>query len=159
MKMPKPQGFTLLELMVVIAILGGMIIAMPTLKSWLGRQGVALAADRLRSDIQLARIMAIKHKQACAITVHMPDQDHYQNSLSRQFIRISQFRGGVHFLNQGPDGRPAASEIVFNRRGMSTSVVPRNLFLADAELNRIFRIQVRLPGGISLHRWGGDQWY
>jgi len=159
MMMLKSYGFTLLEMMIVIAILGAVIIAIPALDAWMGRQGVSLAAQQVRCDLQLARMMAIKHRGPCAIVVLAPGQNSYQNSLTRQLMSLSQFRGGVHFLNQGPDGITAAPEIVFNRRGMSTSAVPRDLFLADAELNRIYRIRVRLPGNISVHCWGRDRWY
>lgn len=149
----------MLEMMIVIAILGAVIIVIPALDAWMGRQGVSLAAQQVRSDLQLARMMAIKHRRSCAIVVHAPGRTIYQNSLSRQLTRLSQFKGGVHFLNQGPDGVTAAPEIVFNRRGMSASVLPRDFFLADAEVNRIYRIRVRLPGSISVYCWGRDRWY
>lgn len=157
--MSEAHGHSLLEMLIVIAIIGGVIISIPALGLWLGRQGAGLAADQLRADIQLSRMMAIKHQRQCAIVVHAPGHNQYQNSLSRQWVDLSQYRGGVHFLAQGPDGRPAADRIVFNRQGMSTSVPPKDLFLADAELNSIYRIQVRIAGGISLHRWGKDDWY
>lgn len=157
--MKKNKGVTLLEIMIVIGIIGMTIISIPSINAWLGHQGVSLAADQLRGEIQLARVMAINRKQNCAIAVNASGLDQYINTLSQRCVRLSEYRGGVHFLSEGPAGRPAASKIVFNRRGMSTSVVPRDLFLADAEMTRIYRIQVRLPGGISVYRWAKDHWY
>lgn len=159
MKMTESDGFTLLEMMIVVAIVGAAILIIPALGTWMGRQGVSLAVDHLRADIQLARMMAIKQQGRCTITANRPGRDQYMNSLSRQWVYLSQFRGGVHFMEKGPDGRLAASEIVFNRQGMSCSAVPRDFFLADADYSSIFRIRILLPGGISIHRWSKDRWY
>ena len=157
--MRRQSGITLLELIIAMAIMGAVIFSVPALGLWMRQQGAGLAADQIRADIQLARLMAIRHKSQCAVVLHTPDRGQWRNSISGQWGSLKQYKGGVCFLNQGPDGRPAASEIVFNRRGMSTSVVPKNIYLADAELSRIYRIQVRLPGGISVHRWGKNSWH
>ena len=152
-------GFTLVELVMVLAILAMIIIAVPAMGLRMNQQGVGLAVDQLRADIQLARLMAIKNKEQCAIVFHEPEREHYRNALSGKWQSLKHYRGGVHFLDQGPDGRPAASQIVFNRRGMSTSPPPKEVFLADGNSRNIFRVRVLLPGGISVHRWGKERWY
>ena len=152
-------GFTLLELVMVVAILAMIIIAVPAMGLRMNQQGVGLAVDQLRADIQLARLMAVKNKEQCAIVFHEPDREQYRNTQPGVWKSLKHFRGGVHFLDKGPDGRPAASQIVFNRRGMSTSPPPKEVFLADADERLIFRIRVLLPGGISVYRWGEDRWY
>ena len=156
--MDNRNGYTLIECMVVTAIIGITIITIPSLAVWIGQQGVALAVDQVTADIRLSRTLAITHKHRCGLRVNSPEPGQYSNTLNGQIGTLSQFRGGVHFLDQGPDGRPAAAEISFNRQGMSTSVVPKSLFLADADLLSIYRIQVRLPGGISVHRWANEGW-
>jgi len=143
----------------VMAILAMVIIGATALGSRLGRQGVGLAVDQLQADIQLARLMAIRHKSQCAVVFHEPDLEQYRNTISGQWKGLDYFQGGVHFLSQGPDGRSAASQIVFNRRGMSTSPMPKEVFLSDAEGRTVFRVRVLLPGGISIHRWGKDRWF
>lgn len=159
MQMKRPSGFTLLELVIVMAILAMVIIGAQTLGSRLGRQSVGLAVDQLQADIQLARLMAIRYKRQCAIVFHEPDLEQYRNTISGQWKGLDYFQSGIHFLSRGPDGRPAASQIVFNRRGMSTSPMPKEVFLSDAQGLTVFRIRVLLPGGISIHRWGKDRWY
>ena len=156
--MKRQSGVTLLEMVIVVAIMGMIVLVMPALGGWLRQQGVSLAADQLRTDIQLARMMAIRNKRNCAVAIHSPDNDQYQNSLNRQWVSLAQFRGGVHFLGEGPDGRTAATKIVFNRQGMSTTVVPQDIFLADDGLRTIYRIRVMLPGGIIVQRWGKGRW-
>jgi prepilin-type N-terminal cleavage/methylation domain-containing protein len=157
--MKTAPGFTLLELVMVMAILAMVIIGAQAVGSRLGRQGVGLAVDQLRADIQLARLMAIKSKRQCALVFHSPRREQYRNAITGQWKSLEYFQGGVHFLSQGPDGKPAASRIIFNRRGMSTSPMPKEVFLTDADGRNIIRVRVLLPGGISVHRWGNDRWY
>lgn len=147
----------MLELIVVVAIMMTILVAVH-MGLHMRSKGIALAVDQIRSDIHQARLMAISRKQSCAIELNHSRQYEYFNSLTRQTKELSRFHGGIHFLEQGPDGRASADRIVFNRRGMSTSVVPQQLFVADADLARIFRIRVMLPGGISIHRWINEKW-
>ena len=151
------RGFTLIELIVVVAIMMTTIVAFP-MGLYMRSKGIALAVDQIRSDIHQARLMAISRKQPCAIVLNYSQQNEYYNSLTLQAKQLSRFHSGIHFLEQGPDGRASANRIVFNRRGMSTSVAPQQLFIADADLTKIFRIRVMLPGGISIHRWMNEKW-
>lgn len=156
--MENRHGYTLIECLVVTAIIGMTIISVPSLVVWIGHQGAALAVDQVVADIRLSRTLAITHKRRCGLHVNSPESGQYSNTFNENIGTLAHFRGGVHFLDQGPDGLPAAAEISFNRQGMSTSVVPRSIFMADADLYSIYRIQVRLPGGISVHRWANGAW-
>ena len=153
----RASGFTLLEAMISVAIVVFMVIAAPPVLNWLSKQGVGHAVNQLRSDLQLARMMAINRKQACAIVLNTPDANQYQNSLNRQIVNLGSYRGGVRFLNPGPDGSRSSSQIVFNRQGMSAGP-PADVFLADRKNSSIYRIRVMMPGGISVYRWSGDRW-
>lgn len=145
-----------MEAVVVMGILSAVVIAALPLRSWLQRQGVRLATEQLRCDLQLARLMAINRKRTCSIVMNSPANDQYSNSLSRQMVNLSSYRGGVHFLSKGPDGGVAARDITFNRRGMAMSFGA--VFLSDREESSIYRIRVMLPGGISIFRWSGHDW-
>lgn len=58
-------GFTLLELMVVLALLSGIgWSAQPTLQRWLERGRVELAREQLHNDVQSARVRAMQMGQA-----------------------------------------------------------------------------------------------
>ena len=144
--------------MIVLGIIA-MLIALPTYYLSFDRQGVGLAADQLRGDMQLARIMAINRKKSCAIVLNHPGPDQYTNSLSRHIVDLSGYRGGVCFLAQGPDGGKSGTSVSFNRQGMSTSAAQVDVYLADRKTTAVYRIRVLGPGGISVARWNGTQWY
>ena len=152
------SGFTLMEAVVSMAVIAGVLITAPPMLKWLNQQGVGHAVDQLRSDLQLARVMAINRKQPCAIELNSPDLNQYQNAINRQVVNLDRYRGGVRFLNPGPDGNTLSSRIVFNRQGMSAFTPPQDLFLSDREGRSIYRIRVMMPGGISVYRWNGDRW-
>ncbi|MFZ1984117.1 MAG: GspH/FimT family pseudopilin [Desulfatitalea sp.] len=157
--MKSKSGFTLIEVMMVVAIVSAVIISVPAFHEWFQRQGVSLAVDQLRADLQLARIMAINQKQTCAIVFNSPGSNQYTNSLNQQTVDLAGYRGGVGFLPIGPAGGGAKSKIAFNRQGMSTSAAEVDVFVTDQEKHAIYRLRVLGPGGISVARWSGGRWY
>lgn len=63
------KGFTLLELMIVVAILGILVsIAFPSYQRLLERNRLKEAAEALKSDMQLARTESIKRSQDVIVT-------------------------------------------------------------------------------------------
>lgn len=150
------QAFSLLELVIVIAILGAASIAAPPIYQWMRYQGVGHAADQLRCDLHLARLMAINRKKTCSLEFDVPAKGQYRNSLSRQVTDLRMYRGGVHFLREGPDQNAMSPRISFNSRGMA--VPAGDVYLSDEEQTRICRILVLMPGSISIFSWSGGQW-
>jgi prepilin-type N-terminal cleavage/methylation domain-containing protein len=157
--MRSKSGFTLMEVMMVVAIVSAVVISVPALHAWMQRQGVGLAVDQLRADLQLARIMAINQKETCAIVFNSPGPNQYTNSLNHQTVDLAGYRGGVRFLTIGPAGGSAKTKIAFNRQGMSTSAAEVDVFLTDQVKHAIYRLRVLGPGGISVARWTGGRWY
>ncbi len=156
--MRKCSGFTLIEMMIVVAIIAVTIIAVPAMLQWFRYRGVGHATDQLRADLQMARMMAISQKRTCTIRWNHPRPNQYTNLLSKQISLLSIYRGGVHFMVQGPDSRSMSSQFSFNRQGMSTSAVPVDVFLSDRDSLSIYRVRVMAPGGISVYRWNGQRW-
>lgn len=154
--MKECNGFTLLELSVVMGIICLVVIAAAPLHYWIQRQGAGLATEQLRGELQMARLMAINRKQTCSLVINAPSRNQYLNSLNRQCVDLASHRGGVHFLRQGPDGKAASDAITFNRRGMAISL--GSIYLADEQMSDIYRVRVMTPGGISVFRWSGDGW-
>lgn len=142
----------------VMAVMAAIVIAIPPIIQWMRYQGVSHATEQLRVDLQLARMMAISKKQTCTVRFNAPGPNQYTNMLSNRYTDLSVYRGGVGFLSQGPDGRMMAEEISFNRHGMSTTVMPVDIFLCGQDRLNPYRIRVLLPGGISVYRWNGRQW-
>lgn len=150
------RGFSLLELLIVMGIAALTVISVPPMIHWLNRQGLRHAVEQLRCDLQLARVMAIRRQQTCAVIFNQPGTNQYINSISQKISDLSRYRGGVHFLSPGPDHDAMSSRINYTRRGMSTPA--GDIYVADGDQQNIFRIRVLIPGGISVFRWNGEAW-
>jgi prepilin-type N-terminal cleavage/methylation domain-containing protein len=75
--MSRNKGFTILELMVVIAILGVMAgIMTPSFMAWRDRSRVKGDATELRAVFESAKLRAIKHNTNAVVT--FPDTTSYQ---------------------------------------------------------------------------------
>ncbi len=149
-------GYSLIEAMIVLALLSMICIAVPGFYAWFNRQGVSLAVDQLRADLQLARVAAIEQKQTCSILLNDPGLDQYTNSTTHQRIDLTRYRGGVRFLPKGPDGGNLADRVNFSSRGMCFPAA--NIYLADRQMLTIYKIHIPAPGGISVLRWNGHGW-
>lgn len=152
------NGHSLLELMVVAAIAGSVMITAPPIISWMNLSGVRHAAENLYAELQLARLSAIRNKHPCALVFTTQGSNQYCNSLTHQCVPLAQYWGGVQFMRIGPNGKPMATEIRFNRQGMSMSIAPVHVYLTNKDRTAIYRIRVMLPGGLSLERWNGKDW-
>jgi Tfp pilus assembly protein FimT len=159
MKPFRVAGFTLLETVVVLCIMAAMVIAIPPMLQWLRQQGVHHALEQLQADLQLARVTAIRQKQVCTVRFNAPAANQYVNASNGRTCDLAAYRGKVHFLNPGPDGKKMAAAVNFNSRGMSTSVAASDIFLSDGAGLTTYRIRILLPGGISVDRWDGNNWH
>jgi prepilin-type N-terminal cleavage/methylation domain-containing protein len=149
-------GYTLIEVVCVIAIIGSVILAVPLLTQWVQRQGVLLAVDQLLCDLNLARMTAISTKQTCQILFNQPGSNQYRNSVTGKIVDLNSYRGMVRFLQNGPDGDPMSARISFSQRGMA--VPAGDAYLADGDSGQIFRILILAPGGIDVFRWEDGNW-
>ncbi|MGD9008973.1 MAG: prepilin-type N-terminal cleavage/methylation domain-containing protein [Desulfobacteraceae bacterium] len=155
----KHSGFTLLEAAITMAIAGIVMLGAPPVWQWLRTQGPGHAVDQLTADLQLARMTAIRKRTRCALQMNMPGPNQYQNSVSGRITNLSAYRGGIHFLPQGPKGYTMATHVTFNQQGMSTSVVPKDLFVTNRDRRVIYRVRVLAPGGICVYRWSDGRWH
>jgi Tfp pilus assembly protein FimT len=154
----KHSGFTLLEAALVMALAGILVLGAPPVWQWFQAQGPSHAVDQLTAELQLARMMAIRKRTRCTLEMNTPGPNQYANSANGRIANLKAYRGGVHFLPQGPDGRGMATRVTFNQQGMSTSVAPQDLFVADSNRRIIYRVRVLAPGGITAQRWLNGQW-
>ena len=158
MKSSHVAGFSLLETVVVISISAAVAMAIPPMLQWLRQQGVHHALEQLQADLQLARVTAIRQKQVCTVRFNAPGANQYVNNSNGRMCDLRAYRGDVHFMNPGPDGKKMATAANFNSRGMSTTVAATDIFLADGAGLSTYRIRILLPGGISVDRWNGHDW-
>jgi prepilin-type N-terminal cleavage/methylation domain-containing protein len=150
------KGFTLLELVIVMAIAALTVISVPPMIQWLNRQGIQHAVEQLRSDLQLARVMAIRKQQTCSVIFNQPKTNQYINSINGKIVDLAKYRGNVQFLSFSPDDDAMSSKINFTGRGMCAPAA--DVYLADGGMESVFRVRVLVPGGISIFRWNGENW-
>lgn len=152
------SGLTLLEVLVALAIIAIVSIAIPGFLFSMHQQGPTHAANKLRADLQRARVLAVKQKKVCTVLFNHPGVNQYGTTLNKRIADLAAYKGSVSFLSHGPDGGVMAAEVAFNRKGMSTTVVPGNIYITDQGHTSIYRVSVMPPGGILVHRWNGRNW-
>jgi prepilin-type N-terminal cleavage/methylation domain-containing protein len=133
--MSKNQGFTFMELMVIIAVIGILAsIATPNFIAWLPNYRLRSSAEDIQSTLQLARLTAIKENSTVTVTFNTAN-DSYQASVGGQTFRSGQmpagidinsavFGGGptVQFDSRGFVNGSAGSAQVRNKQGRSKTI-------------------------------------
>ena len=153
------SAFTLLETLIVLAVVTVVMFSTLPLWNWLRFQGVGNAVDQLSADLHLARMMAVQRKAQCALQFNAPGPNQYTNSLDGQTTDLTVYQGGIRFMAKGPDGRTMADRVRFNPQGMSATVIPADVFITDRGERIIYRVRVMCPGGISTDRWINGRWH
>ena len=159
--MKKNSGFTLMEVMVVIGIIGIVsAIAIPSYISWLPKKRMSGAARDIYSVMQYARTRAVKEKKRVVINftpglgaagiydVFIDDgsgggtaNDNSQNG-TEPTIKTGQMPGDVNMF-QAQFG--AASWVRFDSRGRPNGT-GGNVRISNAQANLFTEIRLRITG-------------
>ncbi|MBW2576380.1 MAG: GspH/FimT family pseudopilin [Deltaproteobacteria bacterium] len=154
--MRKRSGFTLIELVVVIAVLGILTaVGVPNFLSWLPKYRLKSAARDLYSNMQLAKMTAIKSNQNCTVTYSTdPDQYVLSGGLSKTVV-LEDYGSGVNF--DGPGNETfAVTTITFNSRGTSNAGYA---YLSNSGNTAYYKVGPLSSGVIKLQKWvGGTSW-
>ena len=149
--MQKRSGFTLIELAVVIvllAILAG--VGVPNFLSWLPKYRLKIAARDLYSNLQLAKMSAIKANKDCRVNYYT-NPDRYKVDLLNKTIKLSDYKSGITFC--GPNNQKfAVPTITFNSRGTGNSGYA---YLTNSGKTAYYRVGPLTSGAIKLQKWGG----
>ena len=152
----KKSGFTVVELLVVLAVFFIFVaIGVPNFMTWIPRYRLKSAARDLYSNMQLAKMTAVKSNQNCTVTYSTnPDQYVLGGALSKTVV-LEDYGSGVNF--DGPGNETfATGTITFNSRGTSNAGYA---YLSNTDNTEYFRVGPLTSGVIKLQKWtGGSSW-
>jgi len=154
--MKQKSGFTLIELLVVLAVLAIFFaIGVPNFMSWIPKYRLKSATRDLYSNMQLAKMTAVKSNQDCTITYSTdPDQYVLSGALSKTVV-LGDYGSGVNF--DGPASETfAAATITFNSRGTGNAGYA---YLSNSGHTAYYKVGPLSSGVIKLQKWvGGSSW-
>ena len=147
--MRKQSGFTLLELLVVIAILGIVAaIVVPNFLSWLPKNRIKGAARDLYSNMQLAKMAAIKNSNTSTITFSSASYTITTNTITgntTQTVNLAnEWSSEVQF-------NPTPGAVTFDSRG----TVPGGAsfaVLSNADGSTRYQVGALISGVIQLQK-------
>lgn len=173
----KNAGFTLIEVLIVIAIIGiASAFAIPTFLNVLPNWRAKAAATDLFSNLQLAKLTAIRKGTNCVVTFSgdpdggVPCQ--YQISIINRTVALADYGSNVVF--RGPvagaiyprfdgDTGQATITMTFSSRGMVTGnafyVNFSSMKYADTDPDRTYyRAGATTAGVVQMQRYEGGTW-
>lgn len=123
--MNKSRGFTLLELLVVLAIIAVVsAIVAPNIISWRNSAKIRGAVDHLMGDLEMAKISAVKENNNVAVLfnttgykVFVDKANPWVRDADEPLLRVRKLPAGVTFDLGHPDWGFTNNRTRFNSRG------------------------------------------
>jgi len=144
-KKDKEAGFTMIELMIVVAIIGiASVIAVPAINEWLARYQLKQAMSEVTGDLNLAKLVAMNRNRQATVTIQP----------SGALIEVSGVSGGQQIfptrtlmprVTTLPGG---AATINFSSMGLSTTTASQTIQIQN-ERGLIYTLLVLPSGKVS----------
>lgn len=161
-KIRRSDGLTVVELVVTIAMVAILFgIGVPSINALVNSSGANRAAYELISDMNLARIQAVRSGRSAAVVFNAPGPNQYtitwNDGANSRTIDLGNFRGGVAFEANPPGATtplPVAS-VIFSPRGFAQQNPPGwgNIYLTDQDNIKVIRVETTFTGVVSAMRW------
>lgn len=178
----RESGLSLIELLVVMVILGVMAaVAIPAFSVWLPSYRLKTAARDLYSDLQSAKLKAIRSNGDCGIVFNRvagtyevvtggADRDFSTagDNVTQKTVTLSNYSSGVGFGTGNAvnnwSGSPVPGDAatydperaVFNSRGMTNDM--GYIYLDNEKNNKCYAVGTLLTGVVLMQRWSGSAW-
>lgn len=176
----RKKGFTLVEVVVVLVVIGILAgIAIPTYLKWIPGIRLKSAARDLYSNLQLARIQALKENVTVPVRFETggdndPSNDIYyydtngngSHTAGEFGIFLNGYKSAVGFRVDNTididdwNGNDAVTtdptQISFSNRGTANS---NSVFIENEDKTIIYAITVLTTGGIRLRKYSGGTWF
>ena len=144
----------MLELMIVIGIIAILsAITVPNLIGWYQHQGLRSAVVELQSNLQLAKMSAVKQNQSCSVNINT-GAGSYNITCIGKTVSLGTYTGGVVF--DSPNGSTTANTLTFTSRGICSPW--GNIYLTNKDNSAYYRVQVFISGGVVTSKWNGANW-
>lgn len=153
--MGNKKGFSLLELMIVIGIIAILsAITVPNLIGWYQHQGLRSAVVELQSNLQLAKLFAVKQNQSCRININTGAGSYNIPDIGKTVL-LGTYSGGVVF-GSPPGQGTTAGVLTFNSRGLCSPF--GSIYLTNRDNSAYYRTLVIISGGVVTSKWNGAKW-
>jgi len=141
--------------MVTIGVLAIMAaVAIPGFSQWLPSYHLRSAAREVYSNMQLARVEAVKRNTNCVVNIDTT-LNKYDISPINKDVPLSQYGSGIVF--EGPTtSYVTEASVTFTSRG---SASPHSfVYLTNSEKTAFYQIEIMPIGTISLTKYNGSTW-
>ncbi len=165
--MNNKKAFTLVELMVVIAIFGIIsLIAAPNIVTGLPKYRIKRAAKDITSKIRAARSEAIKTSSDATIEFDLANnrykinEEWYPDGESNSNNVLSEYYGsGVSFGTTDNETCSFDGEkVIFNSRGILNDAGGDGEIHLTNNQQAAYKIEINSVGSIQLQQWMGSEW-
>jgi prepilin-type N-terminal cleavage/methylation domain-containing protein len=142
--MQKRAGFTLLEVIIVIAIVGILAtVAIPNFMGWTPRYKLKAAVLELTASLQYARMRAIKQDQNCTVTFNAATGTCNLDCLNKT-VRLSDHAGTIQFSSVTP-----TATFNFTPRGLTDAGTICQVSITDPGVSETYSIRIMPTGAVD----------